>query len=56
VDGSDVGRDKYKNRLWAFAKARGVRAREEQFLATEEIDALCGRVPKYVENPGAFFR
>lgn len=41
VDGRKVGNEEYKNRLWAFAKARGTRAIEKQFMATEEIDGLC---------------
>jgi hypothetical protein len=40
VEGRKVGPEEYKNRLWAFAKSRGVSALEEEALSVEEIDGL----------------
>ena len=49
VNGRKVGKAEYKNRLWAFAKERGSKAREKQFLATEEIDGLCQTLDRVYE-------
>jgi hypothetical protein len=49
VEGRSVAKDKYKNRLWAFAKDRGSKAVEKEFLATEEIDALCKTLDRVYE-------
>ena len=49
VDGRSVAKDKYKNRLWAFAKERGSKAVEKEFLATEEIDGLCKTLDRVYE-------
>jgi len=50
VDGRDVGPDKYKNRLWAFAKARGTAAMEREVLSDEEIDGLCNSLDRIYDR------
>lgn len=49
VEGRSVSKDKHKNRLWAFAKKRGSKAIEKQFLAIEEIDGLCKTLDRVYE-------
>ena len=49
VDGRSVTKDKYKNRLWAFAKEKGNNALEHAFLADEEITALCKTLDRVYE-------
>lgn len=49
VDGRKVGEAEYKNRLWAFVKARGRGALDSAFLAEEEIEGLCKGLDKVYE-------